>query len=884
MLLDAAADMARSMGTCVLGVSGVEFEAGISFSALNQTLLPLLGDFAHLTVTHRNALNVALGFGDGPSPNRLVVSNATLALLREAAAARPILVVVDDLPWLDRASAQVLGFVARRLVGTTVGVLGASRSGEESFFDRAGLPELELKPLDDDSASRLVRARFPALGPAIRQRILSEAQGNPLALLELPAAWISGGGESSALQALPRTLPLSRKLQALFASRIATLPTRTRQLLVLMALDGTDDVRVLTVLDGPTLTDLGAAERARLAYLDRRTHRLGFRHPLIRSAVVELSTADECRNANRALAELWADQPERRAWHLAEATVAPNEDVATLLEQVAQHVLARGDVVASVTALTRAAELSPLAAERNRRLAAAAYIGADVTGELRNAARLLDEVRRIDPELTGSLQTAGTAAAVLLNADGDVDTAHALLVGAIESHTERADPGDTELKDALHTLLLVCYFGGREELWEPFDRTITRLAPNIPAALYLSSRTMADPMRTPAAVLEQLANEIEGLTHELDPTRIVRLAMACNFVDRVPACREALWRVVRAGREDGAVASGMVALILLGIDDYWSGQWDEARQLLDEAGQLCEAHGYPLLSMAARAIQGLLAAACGDDDAALRVSEQILQWATPRRVGAVQCYAWQVQALAAIGRGDFDEAYRHASKISPAGTIPSHLHGVQDVLLDLVEAAVHTGRAVEAAAHVAAIQESDAAALSSRLALAAHGSAAIAAATDDRAIELFEKALAVPGADRWSFVMARVHLAYGERLRRIPKTAEARVQLGAAITTFDRLGARPWAHRARNELRATGQTKPRVDRYARAPLTPQEREIASLAASGLTNKQIAERLFLSPRTVGSHLHRVFPKLGIATRAALRDALSSAPPAPAGEHA
>jgi DNA-binding CsgD family transcriptional regulator len=599
----------------------------------------------------------------------------------------------------------------------------------------------------------------------------------------------------------------------------------------------------------------------------------------MRAAVVELATADECGRANRALAVLWADQPDRRVWHLAGAAIQPDEDVAALLEQAAHRVLARGDVVASVAALTRAAELSPLSADRNRRLAAAAYIGMDVAGELRGASRVLDEVRRVDPELKGSLQAAGTAAAVLLNAEGDVDTAHRLLVGAIESRAERDNPGDTELRDALHTLLQVCYFGGREELWDPFYRAIARLAPDIPAALYLGSSTMADPVRTPAVVLEQLAKEIDGLAQELDPTRIVRLAMASNFVDRVPGCREALWRVVRAGREDGAVGSGINALLLLGMDDFWTGQWDDAQRLIEEADELCDAYGYRLLSMVARAIQAFLAAARGDEGARRSLTDEMLQWATPRRVRAVQCYAWQVQALAAIGRGDFEEAYQQASKISPAGTIASHLHGVQDVLLDLVEAAVHTGRDAEAAAHVAAIQESNAAALSSRLALAAGGSAAIAAATDRSAIELFEHALAVPGADRWSFVMARIQLAYGERLRRIGKMTDARVQLIAAIEIFERLGARPWASRARNELRATGQTKPRVDCYARAPLTAQEQEIALLAASGLTNKQIAERLFLSPRTVGGHLHRVFPKLGIATRAALRDALATLPQAP-----
>jgi DNA-binding CsgD family transcriptional regulator len=877
MLLDAAAEMASSAGVCVLRASGVEFEASISFSGLNQTLIPLLADHAHLTASHRDALNVALGFGEGAAPDRLLVANATLALLRHAAQAQPILIVIDDLPWFDRASAEVLGFVARRLAGTRVGMLGASRTGEESFFDRARLPELELQPLDENAASQLVLEHFPALGPAIRQRILSEAQGNPLALLELPSAWTSG--RYSPLQVLPRTLPLSRRLQALFASRIVALPSRTRQLLLLMALDGTDDLRVLHEADGPTFDDLDPAEQTRVAYLDPDTHRLAFRHPLIRSAVVELSTADERRRANRALAQLWADQPDRRVWHLAEATIEPDEDVATLLEQAAQRILARGDVVASVAALTRAAELSPLSVDRNRRLAAAAYIGMDVAGDLRGASRLLDEVRRADPELTGSLQAAGTAAAVLLNSDGDVDTAHRLLVDAIESPTERDSSGDTELRNALHTLLLVCYFGGREELWEPFYRAIRRLQPDIPPALYLSSKTLADPTRTPATVLGHLDQEIDGLAREHDPTRIARVAIAATFVDRVSGCREALRRVVRAGCEDGAAAAGIYASIVLATDDFWTGQWDDAQRLINDANEFCNAEGYRLLSMVTRAVNALLAAGRGDETATRSLTDEMLQWATPRRMRAVQCYAWQAQALAALGRGDFEEAYQQATKISPAGTIASPLHGVQDLMMDIVEAAVHTGRHDEAAAHVSAIEQSNIAALSPRLALIAHGSAALAATTDGAAIELFEQALAVPGADRWAFWMARVQLAYGERLRRMRTLTEARVQLTAAIETFERLGARPWASRARSELRATGQSKPRVDCYAMAPLTAQEREIALLAASGLTNKQIAERLFLSPRTVGGHLHRVFPKLGVATRAALRDALASVPDAP-----
>jgi DNA-binding CsgD family transcriptional regulator len=618
-----------------------------------------------------------------------------------------------------------------------------------------------------------------------------------------------------------------------------------------------------------------------LASVDESTHRPAFRHPLIRSAVVELASGDERRLAHRVLAELWADQPDRRAWHLAEATVEPNEDVAALLEQAAHRVLARGDAVACVAALTRASELSPLGADRSRRLAEAAYVGADSGGDLRNASQLLAEIRRADPELKGSLQAAVAASALLLNADGDVDTAHRLLVGAIESRAERNDLSDAALEEALYTLMVVCLFGGRAEQWAPFYEAIARLTGHVPTALYLSSKIMADPVRTAAAALEQLDAAIEGLAHEVDPTRIVRTATAGVFVDRLAGCREALWRVVRDGREGGAIASCINALILLGVDDFWTGQWDEAQQLFDEAVELCEAHGYLLLAWRGRVYQARLAAARGDYDTTRALANQMIQWAAPRRVRSVQRYAWQAQALAALGRGDFEEAYEHATAISPAGTLASHVPHALYVLMDLVEAAVRTGRQAEATTHVAAMREANIAALSSRLALLAAASAAIAA-PDESALGLFEEALAIPGIDRWSFDLARVQLAYGERLRRFRAMTEARVHLSAALATFQRLGAQPWATRAGNELRATGQTKLRAGEYASASLTPQEREIAMLAAAGLTNKQIGAQLFLSPRTVGGHLHRLFPKLGIATRAALRDALASFPQARRGE--
>ncbi|HET7047959.1 MAG TPA: AAA family ATPase [Solirubrobacteraceae bacterium] len=873
VLLDAASEMASAAGARVLRAGGVEFEADVAFSGLHQLLFSLHDEFALLSDTHREALNVALGFGAGRAPDRLVVSNAALTLLRWAGAAHPLVAIVDDLPWLDRASAGVLGFVARRLAGSRVGFLAASRSGDASFFDRAGLPEHELDPLDDDAAMQLMSAQFPALAPRVRERLLAAARGNPLAVLELPAAL--NARQRAALRELPAVLPLSRRLQALFASRIAELDASSGQLLLLAALDGTGDLRILqAAASGASgLDDLAAAERARLVYIDERTRRIGFRHPLIRSAVVELSTDEERRSAHRLLAELRADQPERQAWHLADATIEPDEQVAGLLEQAAHQILRRGDTVGGVAALMRAGELSPSRSDRSRRLGEAAYIGAEMTGGLRDASELLAEVRRVDPKFKQSLQAAVAASAVLLQADGDVDTAHRLLVGAIQSSAR--DVGESALEEALHTLMVVCFFSGQPGRWEPFYDAIARLEPHLPEALGLCSKTFADPVRRAAASLQPLDRAIEGLEDEPNPTRIVRTAIAGLFVDRLGGCREPLWRVVRDGRQGGAVTSAIQALTLLVHDDFWTGQWDEAQQLIDEANALCEAHGYQV-RWTCRLYQAELAAARGDYGAAQAAADEMMQWAVPRGVRSVQWFVRQVQTLAALGRGDFEEAYQRVIAISPAGTLPSYCGYALYVAMDLVEAAVRTGRHDEAAAHVTAMRDANLAAISSRLALLTAGSGAMAA-PDAIASGMFEEALAIPGVERWSFDLARVQLTYGERLRRIRAMTESRMQLTAALETFERLAARPWAERARSELRATGQTKPRADEHEPDSLTPQEREIAMLAAAGLSNKQIGQRLFLSHRTVGNHLFRVFPKLGITSRAALRDALASLPP-------
>jgi DNA-binding CsgD family transcriptional regulator len=876
-VLDAMAAEAHAEGIRVLRAAGVEFEANCSYSGLNQVLFPFQRELDELEAPFRDALRVALGFESGSPAERLVVSNAVLLLLRTVAAGDPLLLVIDDLPWLDQASAAVLGFVARRAAGICVSFLAASRSEGRSQNDCGVLPEYRLQPLDDESAARLVTHRSPHLVPSARQRLLTVACGNPLALLELPSALPASRGRNNS--DVPAVLPLSRRLEAVFGSRITGLPQPSQRLLLLAALEGVGDLGVLQAAsrqtdDGYDLEDLGPAERDQLVYIDEGARRLRFRHPLIRSAVVENSTSSRRRAVHKALAQVLVDQPERRAWHIGEATLEPDENVAALLEHAARITLRRGDAMAGMRTLIRAADLTPSGPDRSRRLATAAYIGAESTGSLPSAQRLLDDARHTATEPKSSLHSAAAAAVLILNSDSDVDTAHGLLVDAIEAGTHGHDAADKSLIDALHTLALVCFFGGREELWRPYYRALEKLTPEAPPVLSALGKTFSDPARTGTAA----AGELDALTAELaevtDPAQLQRTGSAALYADRLGDVREAQWRMVRMGRDGGPARRHMAGLIHLCLDDYLTGMWDEAAQLAEEGIQLCETHGYSGFAWYFLYAQALLAAARGEADRADATAERVIHWATRRRAFGAAHYAHHAAGVAALGRGDFADAYEHANAISPAGSLASHAPHALWATMDLVEAAVRTNRHREAAAHVGAMREAGIAGLSSRHALLTEASTALSASDDDQALDQFAHALGVPGAQRWTFDFARVQLAYGERLRRVRATTESRGPLAAALSAFQRLGARPWTERAETELRAAGSGKRRPGAAKPHTLTPQELEIARLAASGLTNKQIAERLFLSHRTIGAHLYQIYPKLGITSRGMLRDALES----------
>jgi DNA-binding CsgD family transcriptional regulator len=867
-LLNEAASGSESAGARILRATGVEFEGDVSYSGLNELLLTETGLIRLLDSDHAAALETALGRRVSQPPDRLVVADAVQSLLRQVAQARPLLLVVDDLQWLDRASAAVLGLVARRLAGSRVGLLGSLRPAYSGFFERSRLDEHQLLPLTDQESSLLLDSRFPGLAEHVRRQVLAVAQGNPLALLELPTLVGHGGQATSAWP--PAALPLSRRLQLTFASRLVGLPRDARDVLLLAALEGSGNLHVLhTAASGKFLAGLAPAESAGLVRVDDLRLRIEFSHPLTRSAIVSQSTAAERRRAHRRLAAA-AEDPDRRAWHLAHAAIGLDETAAAALEEAAYRLLGRGDAVGAVAAFTRSAFLSPERSSRARRLADAAYAGAQLWGGLAAADGVLREAARTDPRGFGSLDAAVATAFVILNADGDVTTAHRMLAGALESVPPGADL-TFQVRAALSTLMYICLFGSQAEPWSAFDAVTARLGDRVPLPIAVCRQLCGDPARATAQAQADLAALLAGIDAEADPADVVAIGVAGFFVDRMTECRAALEQVVRQARESGEVYLVMQAQPILGFEAFFNGHWDEAERHFSATLSLVRQHGYRLYEWISGFGLALVAAARGDDEATRERTAEYLRWAVPRRVHVVRHLCGYALALAALSRRNYELAYQEAAAVAPPGSVPAYCPAALWLFLDLVEAAVKTDRRQEAVAHVAMAHAAGLGGLSARQELLLHAADALVA--DDAAAPAhFQRALSVQGAARWPFDYARVELLYGEYLRRMRDPGTARRHLENALAAFERLGAAAWATYAREELRASGGRTRRPGRSA--DLTTRELLIAELAASGLTNKEIGERLFLSSRTVSDHLYHIFPKLGITSRAGLRDALAT----------
>ena len=875
-LLTALTKVAAEDGATVLSSSGTEAESDVPFACLNMLLLPIQGEIQGLGDRHRRALQVALGFARGDASSRVTIARAVLALFTRLTATAPLLVVVDDVHWLDEASSAVLSDLTRHLSHTRVGMLAAGRPRLNPLLTSGALPRLMLDPLNATSAGLLLDTHAPNLLPRERQQVLQQAEGNPLALLELSATALRQHAAEGAEGSSPT---LSPRLRRLFGPRVQALPPATRRLLVMAALDRSGNLRAAVAAAGPTdlaRATLEPAERAGLVQPPTSVdQRLVFTHPLVRMTVVELADDVELREAHRALAEAEANAPDGdlryRAWHLAQAAIEPSEQVATLLEQGARNSLRRGDATGAVDMLLRAADLSPLGADRSRRLSEAAYTAANVSGDLRGVIPLLADARQDDPVGGRTLEAATAAAYVLMQGEGEVHTAHHLLVGAIEAHQSLAGGLSPALVEALHSLLSVCIYGGSADLWPPFYAALARTTSELPLSLSLWVSTLADPARASVDDVRRVQSAMALVERDPDSLELWRVAASGLYIDQLEHARAGLWRVVEDGRSGRAVTTAINSLTLLQFDAYFSGRWDDAQHLAEEALELCEVHGYRLVSWPVRYGQALVAACRGQYETSASLTAAITQWAEPRRVRSTLAYASHVRTMVSLGRGDFEEAFRQASLISEPGMLPSHVPQALRTAMDLVETAVRTGRHEEARAHVDVLREVGVASLSSRLSLLV-GAAEALVAPVETADDLFERALAAPDVDRWPFDLARVQLLHGEHLRRVRAVSLARVPLEAALETFEFLGAQPWVARASSELLATGLNR-EGGRDRLAVLTSRELEVASMAAAGLTNRQVGQRLGMSPRTVGAHLYRVYAKLSVGSRAALRDALS-----------
>jgi DNA-binding CsgD family transcriptional regulator len=871
-LLDAAAVAGSGAGLRVLQGGGVAAENEVGFAGLHQLLHPVLEDLDRVPAPSRAALDVALGLRPGPDPAPMQVLHGCLALLGEVAARTPLLLLVDDVQLLDGASRTVLGFVGRRVGGHRIGVLAATRAEFGRSCQRSDFPRLEVAPLTDDEAMRLLTRTFPHLPGRTLRSIAHDAQGSPLALLEFGAAAgspRSGGRRRST----GTTAGPSRDVLEFYAARVRALPTATRRLLLLAAVDASGTLAVLDAASGgEALGQLAAAEHDRLVVTDEVAGAIRFGHPLTRAAVLELSTLDERRAAHQSLAEAFRDRPERRAHHLAEAAVVPDRAIADAIDAGARLTWQRGDVVGAIAGFRRAAELSPDRAERNRRHAQAAYLGVNFAGELDSWSQLLGT--SLHDGARPSLQAAVASAILVKNTTGNVETAHRLLGTAIQAALAEDAPDPVALAQALSVQLEVCHYADRADYWATFHRDLHQLTGGAPAQVALLAAGL-DPLAASTEELQELRDRAAVLGECRDPWTIIGTAQAAVHLDLLPDCRAALERVLLHGEDGGGAGAGVMALLLCAVDDLDAGRWAAAEDRAADALALCEQHGFRLYEWTAHHVRARIAALRGDRAACVALCTELLQWAAPRRLTRLSYWAHLTLARSALGHGDFEQAYLQATALSPPGVLPAHNPEALLAAFDLVEAAQYSGRTAEARVHATAVREAGLARLSPRFALTT-AAAIPMAAPEDQLVERFEEALALPGAAEFPFELGRVHLVYGERLRRLGRHRAARAHLAAARDDFERLGARSWAARAETQLRATGPTRMRDRRPGAAALTPQEAEVVRLAADGLSNREIAARLVLSPRTVSSHLYRAFPKLGVTSRAALGRALGAPP--------
>ncbi|WP_316743925.1 AAA family ATPase [Streptomyces sp. MK7] len=877
-LLDHVVELATAENHRVIRAAGVEAESELPFAGLHQFLYPLLTSMDRLDAAHRGVFDVVFGTGEGSPPSVMTLGIAVLDLLALAASQQPLLLVLDDGQWLDTSSTEVCGFVGRRLTGSSVKLVVGLRSEVSSGFDTAALPELAVAALSEKASEHLLDAHHPELDAWTRRLVLDEAQGNPLALLELPPHVRGGRSGRTPEELFGYTgIPLPLRLQQVYGARIKSLPAPVRAELLRGALDG---VGSGTAADRTRSTcyrlrDAEEAAACGLLDIDPLSGAFVFRHPLVRSTVVQVATPNERRAAHAALAQMHHDDVERRARHLAASTVDPDEQVAAALETAADSATRRGGTVAAMAWLTRAAELSESREERSRRLGSAAHLAVQ--------AGQLDQARQLVRSDTGSGNSDSPASEVVsgyvaslaaVREDGDVRSSRHQVFATIEGmRGEGVRDRDEVLTRLVDLLLAINLYAGDADGWEQTHDLLDSLGDAVSSRSRIYQDTWGDVVRRGAGARERVERAFSALPG-LEPWDVAKLSVAAYHVDMLSQYRPHLQRTVDREAETGALSNAMSMMHMIMMDQISVGEWDEAERTGQRCLELATTHEHTLFVFHAQAQLGLVAALRGQVERARELQATVDAWARPRGVGFLTQITDATGTTAALAEGDYEAAYLHAIGITPPGTFTPYAHQAPRTLLDLVEAALHTGRTEQARQHALAAQRTGLPHLSPRLALITHGALAMTTTDPVQADTHYHRAETHPAAHHFPFELARIQLAHGIRQRHTHGRKAARHRLTLAARTFQRIGAATWAERAHAELRVSGLTT-----RTSAPLselTWQERRIADLAAGGLTNKEIGERMHLSPRTVSSHLYRVFPKLGITSRAALRDALDRIP--------
>jgi DNA-binding CsgD family transcriptional regulator len=857
-LLEYAAE--RAVDCRVIRAIGAEWEMELPFAGLHQLVAGLLDDLERLPAPQRDAVATAFGLSSGAQPDRFLVGLAVLGLLSDATRERPLVCLVDDFQWLDRSSAQVLAFVARRLAAESVVLLLAERDSS-GLEELAGLPELRLGGLPDASARELLASVIGTpLDERVRARILAETRGNPLALLELPRESIGDGFAGGFGLQGDGSLP--DRIEASYRRRVEDLPTETQRLLLLAAADPTGDPALLVLAAGNMgvpIDGLSPAERDGLLEVGPQVR---FRHPLLRSAIYRAAPSHERRATHHSLAAATDPErdPDRRAWHRAHAIAEPDENVALELERSAARARGRGGLAAAAAFLERSAALTPDPTRRAHRALEAAT-NKHLAGAPEDALRLLTSAE------AGPMEPLDRAKLKLLHGEivdlRRTPDALPLLLDAAKQ-LERLDVPLS--RHAYLSAIRVATVAGR---LGPGTREVARTAlqaprmPGEPRAVDLLVDGLAIRFTDGyAASVPALKRALRALCEEGEREGVsprwpwfARRVAPDLFAD--DTWHYLAIRSVQVAREAGALVALQVALTHLAHVRCLEGKLDEASALLDEADDLAPLTGTEPFHIGRLWLTGYR----GNEMEAMALFEAAEPLAIARGgEGIVLTFSEHARAVLYNGLGRYDAALASAQSAAHRDELMVSVWS----LPELVEAATRCGDIDVANAAIESLSERTRAA-GTELALGIEARSKALLSDGEVAERLYREAIERLGHTRLAFDLARAHLVYGEWLRRDRRRIDAREHLRLARDRFNSMGAEAFEARAGRELLATGETARKRTEETRDELTPQETQIAQFARDGLSNAEIGARLFISPRTVEYHLHKVFTKLEVSSR-------------------